>query len=577
MRAEDQWYPVARSGDLPTRHVFHGELQGIELALWRTDDGEVNAWENRCPHRSVRFSLGVNTGSMLQCQYHGWRYRSGDGRCVAVPASNNGAVPTACARPFAIAEAGGYVWVSITAAAHVRPAMPPFEALSTVLRSVVVHAAEAAVRRVLIEYAELDETLVRGTTRVVQRGGAIDVSWTGAQGLQTLRFSLQPAELGKTIIHASSERAMIGTEPATRWHNQRLNTLRRRVEGAVSISSAKPAERRYIPIAPAVLSDQVPKAAALHAATVTERRETADDIVALRLELRAGVRLAIEAGAHVDVHTPAGLVRQYSIVNAPGELSELVLGVKRETSSRGGSASMHDALRVGDRLTISAPRNHFKLSTATGACLIAGGIGITPLLAMAQAMAAKARSYRLHYFARSASHVAFRERLDRLDSVERHLGLGPLETRQTLMELLKALPEDHDVYICGPRALVDCAQEVARLTGIREARVHVELFANVVDTSLDEPFRVRIASSDIEFVVPAGVSVAALLQSKGLAVETSCEQGVCGTCRVSVVEGVPEHRDVYLSDQEKAECRSMMACVSRSRSDVLVLDVGVKA
>jgi ferredoxin-NADP reductase len=279
----------------------------------------------------------------------------------------------------------------------------------------------------------------------------------------------------------------------------------------------------------------------------------------------------------VDVHTPAGLVRQYSIVNAPGELSELVLGVKREPSSRGGSASMHDALRVGDRLTISAPRNHFGLSAATGACLIAGGIGITPLLAMAQAMAAKARSYRLHYFARSASHVAFGERLDRLDSVDRHLGLDPLEARQTLMELLKALPESHDVYICGPRALVDCAQEVARLSGIHEARVHVELFANAVDTSLDEPFRVRIASSGMEFVVPAGVSVAALLQSQGLAVETSCEQGVCGTCRVSVIEGVPEHRDVYLSDQEKAECRSMMACVSRSRSDVLVLDVGVKA
>jgi ferredoxin len=179
----------------------------------------------------------------------------------------------------------------------------------------------------------------------------------------------------------------------------------------------------------------------------------------------------------------------------------------------------------------------------------------------------------LHYFARGAAHLAFAERLDRLDAVERHLGLAPAQTRLALTNLLTTLPTGHDVYICGPRALIDCALEVAESAGIDASRVHVERFANEVDTSHDKPFRVRLARSGGELTVPAGVSLAAMLHAHGAAVETSCEQGVCGTCRVGVLDGEPEHRDVYLSDTEKAAGRCMMACVSRSASALLVLDL----
>lgn len=367
MTTNMNWYPVARSGDVPPRHVFHGELHGIELALWRTDGGDINAWENRCPHRSVRFTLGTNDGATLRCQYHGWRYRHGDGRCVEVPASLAGSTPPhACARPFAIAEAGGYVWVSIDAAPGARPAALPFEPLAAVLRSVVVHANEASVRAALKLYAELDTSFQPGTSSVVARGPMLEVGWQShTSGPQRVRFAIQPAGGARTVIHPSTDRVVVDGEAAARWHNRHLTLLRRRVESAPQPVAAEP---RYIPIVPTPGDLGRARAPALFAATVIERRQTAEDIVALRLALPAEVELAFEPGAHVDVHTPAGLVRQYSLVNAPNERRELVLGVKREAQSRGGSQSIHERLQAGDRVTVSTPKNHFSLSRANGAC-----------------------------------------------------------------------------------------------------------------------------------------------------------------------------------------------------------------
>jgi ferredoxin-NADP reductase/nitrite reductase/ring-hydroxylating ferredoxin subunit len=571
MTSRQNWYPVARSGDLAPRHVFHGELQGVELALWRTDDGIVNAWENRCPHRSVRFTLGVNTGSMLQCQYHGWRYRHGDGRCVHMPAAaDSAAPPNACARPFAITEAGGYVWASIDAAPDGRPPTLPFVPLTVVLRSVVVHADEESVRAALKRYAQLDADFVRGTASIVNNGVMLEAAWQSrGNGEQRVRFALQPAGPDKTVIHASTERSVVGSESATRWHNRKLTLLRRQVEQTSHVVKDEP---RYMPIAP-VHGDAQQRATALYTVTVSARRHTTEDIVELRLALPAGVELPFEPGAHIDLHTPAGFVRQYSLLNARHERRELVLGVKRELQSRGGSASIHERVKPGDTLTISAPKNHFGLSPAKGACLIAGGIGITPILAMAQSLQEQERSYQLHYFARSTAHIAFSDRLDKLDAVERHCGFDPAQTRLAIARLFVRLPADQDVYVCGPKPLIDCALELARNAGIATSRVHIERFANDIETSNDQPFRVRLANSGTELTVPAGVSVASMLRAHGTPIDTSCEQGVCGTCRIGVLDGEPEHRDVYLTDAEKASGRCMMACVSRSRSALLVLDL----
>lgn len=565
------WYPVARSGDLAPRHVFHGELQGVELALWRTDAGIVNAWENRCPHRSVRFTLGVNTGTTLQCQYHGWRYRHGDGRCVHMPAVANGAaLPNACARPFAVTEAGGYVWTSIDAPPDARPPTLPFVPLAVVLRSVVVHAGEESVRVALKRYAQLDANFVRGTASIVNNGVMVEAAWQSRDnGAQRVRFALQPASLGKTIIHASTELSVVGSESATRWHNRKLTLLRRQVEQTCSADLDEPS---YIPIVP-VDTDAQRRSFTLYTATVSARCPITEDIVELRLALPAGVDLPFEPGAHIDVHTPAGFVRQYSLLNAPHERREFILGVKREPQSRGGSASIHEHVKVGDTLTVSAPKNHFGLSPAKGACLIAGGIGVTPILAMAQSLQAQNRPYQLHYFARSTAHIAFDDRLGELDAVERHCGFDPTQTRLAIARLFVALPADQDVYVCGPKPLIDCALELARNAGISTSRVHVERFANDVETSNDQPFRVRLARSGTELIVPAGVSVAEILRAHGTLVDTSCEQGVCGTCKIGVLDGEPEHRDVYLTDAEKASGRCMMACVSRSQSALLVLDL----
>ncbi|SOY78120.1 Flavodoxin reductase family protein [Cupriavidus taiwanensis] len=574
---EQRWYPVARADDVPMRHVFQGQLHGIELALWRADDGTVNAWENRCPHRSVRFSLGANTGERLRCQYHGWQYRSGDGRCTHIPAAS-GATPPAslCARTFAAAEAGGYVWVNLAA-----DAAAPFAAAGTALplalRSLVFHAGIEAVADALARYAGYDDRAVPGSATLVRRDNQvaqIDLSWRAGAHERQVRFWLQPADTGKTIVHSTASGCGMAPDAALRWHNRMLTALRREVEPNAARTgstgaAASVAQPRIIAI--------VPKPAAArsntHAVTVAARWMTAQDIVAFRLAPSAGFPLNFEPGAHIDVHTPAGPVRQYSLVNAPGERDGLVIGVKLEPQSRGGSRSMHEALQVGDRLTVSAPKNNFRLAPAAGGLLIAGGIGITPILAMAAALQTARLPCALHYFTRGEAHVAFGERLAALDHLRRHLDLTAQATREAVEQALETTPDDRHIYVCGPRPLIDLVRERAAIRGIAEARVHAELFANDVSHHADQPFRVRLDKRGTEFLVPAGVTLAEALKAQGIALDTSCEQGVCGTCLTDVVDGEPEHRDVYLSAAEKQGNRCLLPCVSRSRSGLLVLDL----
>jgi len=579
---ENTWYPVARADDLPMRHVFQGQLQGIELALWRADDGRVNAWENRCPHRSVRFTLGVNTGEKLRCQYHGWQYQSGDGRCTFIPATSGTAPPPSlCAQTFAVTEANGYVWVSLAAEAAglVGAAfVPEFEPLRLALRSLTFNASLDAVAAELVRYADYDEDGVPGSSALLRNGAEINLTWKTLSGRRQVRFWLQPADEMKTIVHGSADFTEVDESKVRHSCNRLLTTLRRKVENreapvprhALAKTASTP---RVIPIFQRTAKNIAIDSSALIRTTVAARWNTAEDIAAFKLALPVGERIEFDAGAHLDVHTPNGLVRQYSLVNAPGERDYLVIGVKLEPDSRGGSRSLHASLQVGDNLTVSAPKNHFALVPNEGGVLIAGGIGITPILAMGAALQHADLPYSFHYFVRGKEHVAFADRLAELDGLQLYTGLAMEKMAGAVDSALIAAGEKHHVYACGPRPLIDLVRERALAHGIAETRVHFELFANEVSHEGDKPFRVRLQTSGAEFVVPAGVSLSDALKVHGVSIETSCEQGVCGTCRTGVVDGEPEHRDVYLNENEKQSCRCLMPCVSRSRSELLVLDL----
>lgn len=576
------WYPVARADDLPMRHVFQGQLHGVELALWRSDDGHVNAWENRCPHRSVRFTLGVNTGEKLRCQYHGWQYQSGDGRCTFIPATSMATPPPSlCARTFAATEVNGYVWVSLSAEAKGSAEMaflPALEPLPLTLRSLTFNASLEAVASVLEYYADSDDGAITGTSALQRNGAEIELSWQTRSGDRQVRFWLQPADEFKTIVHGSVNPAGMDERAALRWHNLLLTALRRRVEGHESPADrpplAEPAARpRLIPVVQSASRNAASGSQTLIRTIVAARWNTAADIVAFKLALPEGEHLDFDPGAHLDVHTPNGLVRQYSLVNAPGERDHLLIGVKLEPASRGGSRSLHESLQVGDSLTVSKPKNHFSLVPDVGGVLIAGGIGITPILAMGTALQHAGLPYALHYFTRSNEHVAFTDRLAGLNGLKLYTGLAVDATRDAVDRALREAGPDSHVYVCGPRPLIDLVCERASSNGIASTNVHFELFANEVSHDTDQPFRVRLQTSGIEFVVPAGVSLADALKVHGVAVDTSCEQGVCGTCRTGVVDGEPEHRDVYLNEGEKQSRRCLMPCVSRSRSELLVLDL----
>jgi ferredoxin-NADP reductase/nitrite reductase/ring-hydroxylating ferredoxin subunit len=559
---ENAWYPVAQAADLAARHVFHGELLGHELALWRADSGQVNAWDNRCPHRSVRLTLGSNNGQQLRCQYHGWQYQSGDGQCVAIPSSSQSTPPAKlCARTFAAVERHGYVWVNLAESdGMASPSLPiGFAVPALPLRSMVIKAELETVAAALSRYADY---AAPGAAQLLERSGlAIEMRLTG----ERLLFWLQPANDAKTIVHALVDSPTAPIIATLRRHNAALTQLRNALEqNQLAPPAASP---KVFPLRD--ITGQSP-----YLRAVVERRwDSAADIMALKLRLPEGYPLAFQAGAHIDVKTPAGVVRQYSLVNAPGERDGLTIGVKLEPASRGGSRSLHEQVAQGDLLEISAPKNHFRLLPGQGGLLIAGGIGITPILAMGQQLEQQHLPYALHYFTRSRAHAAFAERLEALAGLRLHTGLSVDETRAAITEALQLASLDTQVYVCGPQALLELVRELAQARDLAEAQVHFELFANEVSHADERPFKVRLQQSGVELPVPAGRSLAEVLKEHGVALDTSCEQGVCGTCRVGLIDGEPEHRDVYLTEQEKNSRTCLMPCVSRSRSELLVLDL----
>ncbi|KAG8149831.1 PDR/VanB family oxidoreductase [Burkholderia catarinensis] len=285
-----------------------------------------------------------------------------------------------------------------------------------------------------------------------------------------------------------------------------------------------------------------------------------------------------DAGSHIDVHLPGGLVRQYSLCNHPGQGDRYQIAVLRDAGGRGGSRAIHDAVRQGDTVRISTPRNHFPLAhDAAHHLLLAGGIGVTPILCMAERLFSAGAAFDMHYCARSADRMAFVERINAAgfhDRARFHVDDGDPAQRFDLASVLASAPDGTHLYVCGPRGFMDAVLGEARARNWPDERLHYEFFgASVEASAADRAFQVRIASSGKVIDVPPECTVVAALTANGVDVLTSCEQGVCGTCLTRVLEGEPEHRDSYLTDAEKAAGDQFMPCCSRSRTAVLVLDL----
>lgn len=287
---------------------------------------------------------------------------------------------------------------------------------------------------------------------------------------------------------------------------------------------------------------------------------------------------SFSAGSHIDVYLPNSVTRQYSLCNRPHESHRYLIGVLNDPASRGGSIAMHESVHEGDLLQISAPKNHFALAhAATRSVLMAGGIGITPLLCMAERLSMMGADFELHYSARSADRMAFRERLLQsafAASIQLHLDDAGPEQKLDLTALLAKPAAGTHLYVCGPKGFMDAVLNAARAAGWPKPQLHYEFFsAELVRFDSDGSFEVKLASSGKIFMVPKDKTVLQVLTDAGVAIESSCEQGVCGTCLTRVLEGKPDHRDMFLTLDEQAKNDQFTPCCSRSKSPLLVLDL----
>jgi vanillate O-demethylase ferredoxin subunit len=302
-------------------------------------------------------------------------------------------------------------------------------------------------------------------------------------------------------------------------------------------------------------------------------RYGAEDILLYEFEALGGLPLAAaEAGAHLDVTLPGGLIRQYSLLTPLCDAQRYVVGVKREEGGRGGSKWLHDSARVGQMFEVGAPRNHFALAQGDApVVLLAGGIGITPIYSMLAALRAQGRAVHLHYWCRSPAHALFVQTLEGCSDVTLHYSRAPGVSRTSLSEVVAVLAQDAQVYCCGPQGMLDTLDSVAASLG---PRLHLERFHAAVPTATaEQAFTVVLARSGTEVAVAPGETILQTLLAAGVDVMYSCEQGICGACEVKVIDGEPVHCDSVRTGVEHARHGTMMICCSSSASARLVLDI----
>jgi vanillate O-demethylase ferredoxin subunit len=309
-------------------------------------------------------------------------------------------------------------------------------------------------------------------------------------------------------------------------------------------------------------------------ATVTPE---AEGIALMELHpLGRGLLPAFSAGAHIDLLLANGLVRSYSLTNPQDERHRYVIAVNRDASSRGGSQFIHERLAAGDTVRISVPRNNFRLvEDAPHVVLIAGGIGITPLWCMIQRLRALGRSWELHYCARTRERAAFLRELQSAGSagqVHFNFDHEPGGRMLDVPALVARASREAHLYCCGPAPLLSAFQEATRSRPA--AQLHVEYFGSgSLPSAARGGFTVVLASSGEEIPVPAGNSILDTLLDRGLDLPHSCKEGVCGSCETRVLAGVPDHRDLVMSDEERVANCTMMICCSGSKTEKLVLDL----
>jgi vanillate O-demethylase ferredoxin subunit len=312
--------------------------------------------------------------------------------------------------------------------------------------------------------------------------------------------------------------------------------------------------------------------------TIRAMRDIATAIRSFELVAQDGRALpGFAAGAHIDVHLPGAIIRQYSLCGEPGRSDAYTIAVLKTADSRGGSHALH-ALQEGDRLVIDGPRNHFPLvEGAEHSVLIAGGIGITPLLSMVEELADATRSFELHYCVRNRPSAAFLDRLQRPSLKDRfflYRDDAGSAGRIDFAEICRAPAENKHLYVCGPGGFMDAALGAARQAGWPEANLHREYFAAApVGGAAAGMFRVTLSRAGLTLEVKPDQTVVEALAAHGVAIPTSCEQGICGTCLTRVLAGKPEHRDFFLTNAERARNDCFLPCCSRASSEELVLDL----
>lgn len=313
---------------------------------------------------------------------------------------------------------------------------------------------------------------------------------------------------------------------------------------------------------------------------IQSKTPLADDIIGLTLvSLDRSPLPSFEAGAHIDLQLPNGLIRQYSLCNNPAETGHYQLGILLTPDSRGGSLGVHHTLATGDDVLISKPRNLFPLIEAQHTVLIAGGIGVTPLLAMADTLSSRGSRFEFHYCVRSHRRAAFLEDMETStwsEHLHTHIDEDPDSHPLNLNDVLNT-HHHKQLFICGPEGFIQSVSNAARAQGWPESQIHFEQFsapqAETPSASGQTDFELMIASTGQIIPVPDNQSAAQAMSSAGLSVSLSCEQGICGSCLTPIVDGIPDHHDHFQTEPEKATNRHFTPCCSRAKTRRLVLDL----
>ncbi|UYY83626.1 PDR/VanB family oxidoreductase (plasmid) [Arthrobacter sp. YA7-1] len=285
---------------------------------------------------------------------------------------------------------------------------------------------------------------------------------------------------------------------------------------------------------------------------------------------------AAQAGAHIDLHL-GGYIRQYSLCNPPGETHRYLICVQAAPEGRGGSTHIHNTLQAGDNVQISTPRNHFPLEPAPKTLLLAGGIGVTPLLAMAETLSSQGQDFELHCFASSAERMVLADYIKTRPAAEFttfHLPHPERTARAAIPDVITGHPAGTRFYICGPDGFIDTTRKHAATTGIDPQRLHSERFTpepNPLPGPPGQTFAVRLSSTGKLYPVPGGKTIAETLLEHGVPIELSCNQGLCGTCLTPVLAGTPDHRDDFQTPAEKASNTSIALCCSRASTPEITL------